>query len=259
MSRLNIGGSLRSWLGDGRPLPGQYTHLKPELILATIDKLEARIGERFPDSGLRKVCREVQLLARGADALSRELAHPIWAVRGTALLAGGLLVGLVLWALAQLSNHFTFKAEGMPDMLQAAESAINELIFLGLALFTLMNLEDRLKRRAALRSLHQLRSVAHVVDMHQLTKDPAHLLARMPDTKSSPERLLNRHLLTRYLDYCAELLALISKAAALFGQNMEDPVVLAAVNDIEELTQGLSAKIWQKIMILDLAEEENEA
>jgi hypothetical protein len=25
------------------------------------------------------------------------------------------------------------------------------------------------------------------------------------------------------------------------------------VNDVESLTQGLSAKIWQKIMILDLA------
>jgi hypothetical protein len=259
MSNMSIAGSLRGWLGQDRPLPGQYTHLKPELILATIDKLEARIGERFPDSGLRKVCREVQALSRRADALSQELARPLWAVRWAALLAGGLLLGLVLWALAQLSNHFTLKAEGMPDMLQAAESAINELIFLGLALFTLMNLEDRLKRRAALRSLHQLRSVAHVVDMHQLTKDPAHLLARMPDTESSPERIRSRHLLTRYLDYCAELLSLIAKVGALFGQNMEDPVVLAAVNDIEELTQGLSAKIWQKIMILDLAEEENKA
>jgi hypothetical protein len=29
--------------------------------------------------------------------------------------------------------------------------------------------------------------------------------------------------------------------------------VLAAVNDVESLSQGLSSKIWQKIMILDLA------
>ena len=52
-----------------------------------------------------------------------------------------------------------------------------------------------------------------------------------------------------------ELLALDAKIAALFAQNMDDPVVLDAVNDLEVLTQGLSAKIWQKIMILDLAEE----
>jgi hypothetical protein len=32
---------------------------------------------------------------------------------------------------------------------------------------------------------------------------------------------------------------------------VNDSVVLAAVNDIEELAGNLSAKIWQKIMILD--------
>ena len=30
-----------------------------------------------------------------------------------------------------------------------------------------------------------------------------------------------------------------------------DGVVLAAVNDIEELTNGLSRKIWQKLTLLD--------
>jgi len=65
--------------------------------------------------------------------------------------------------------------------------------------------------------------------------------------------------LTRYLDYCSEMLALVSKIAALFAQNIEDPVVLAAVNDLESLTQGLSGKIWQKIMILDLSLPKNPA
>jgi hypothetical protein len=59
--------------------------------------------------------------------------------------------------------------------------------------------------------------------------------------------------LTRYLDYCSELLAHTSKLAALHAQGFDDPAVLAAVNDVESLTQGLSAKIWQKIMILDLS------
>jgi hypothetical protein len=36
---------------------------------------------------------------------------------------------------------------------------------------------------------------------------------------------------------------------------MEDPVVLNAVNDLEQLAQGLASKVWQKIMILDLSEE----
>ena len=41
--------------------------------------------------------------------------------------------------------------------------------------------------------------------------------------------------------------------AALHVQYLHDPVILNAVNDIETLAEHLSGKIWQKIMILDLA------
>jgi hypothetical protein len=57
--------------------------------------------------------------------------------------------------------------------------------------------------------------------------------------------------LSRYLDYCAELLSLTSKLAALHAQHLKDPVVLGAVNDVEALAGGLSQHIWQKIMLLD--------
>jgi hypothetical protein len=44
---------------------------------------------------------------------------------------------------------------------------------------------------------------------------------------------------------------LISKAAALQVQDFDDSATLAAVNEIDNLTAGLSRKIWQEIMILD--------
>lgn len=234
---------------------GKYTQLKAALILKTIERLEMRIGDRFPESGLSRVCGEFRVLAQESEALARRLEPPIWPVRVTVFVAAGLLLGLVGWALAQLVGHFTFNAEGVHELLQTTESAINELIFLGLAVFFLVGFEARIKRRAALEALHRLRSIAHVVDMHQLTKDPGQLLGHFRNTQSSPERTLTRHELTRYLDYCSEMLALNSKVAALFAQNMDDPIVLNAVNDLESLTQGLAAKIWQKIMILDLSEE----
>ena len=56
--------------------------------------------------------------------------------------------------------------------------------------------------------------------------------------------------LSRYLDYCAELLSVAGKIAALCAQSSRDPVVIAAVNDIESLTSNMSAKIWQKIIIV---------
>ena len=49
------------------------------------------------------------------------------------------------------------------------------------------------------------------------------------------------------------MLSLIGKLAALYVQQFDDPVALAAVNDVEQLTNGLSRKIWQKISIVNAA------
>lgn len=225
--------------------------------MKTIERLELRITERFPESGLLGVCQEFKLVAARSEELARKLEGPIWPVRLAAVLASTLLVGLVSWALGQLVHNFKFDASGILHLLQTTESAINELIFLGLAIFFLVNLEARLKRRSALKALHRLRSIAHVIDMHQLTKDPAFLLTKnkITETQHSPQRNLTRHQLMRYLDYCSELLALNAKVAALFAQNTDDREILISVNDLEQLVQGLSAKIWQKIMILDLSAE----
>ena len=42
--------------------------------------------------------------------------------------------------------------------------------------------------------------------------------------------------MTRYLDYCSEMLSLTNKLAALYAQYLPDAVVIDAVNDIEQLT-----------------------
>lgn len=237
------------------PGDGRFTQLDAGHILNTIEKLERRIAARFPQSGLSQVCAEFRHSAAQLEALARRLNRPIWPVRLVAMLAGALVLLVVFGAIQVMIQQFSFEGSGLSDLLQTAESAINELIFLGLALYFLVGLETRLKRQSALKALHRLRSIAHVVDMHQLTKDPAHLLAQFVETQSSPVRTLTRYELTRYLDYCSEMLALNSKIAALFAQNMDDPVVLNAVKDVESLNQSLSGKIWQKIMILDLAVE----
>jgi hypothetical protein len=40
------------------------------------------------------------------------------------------------------------------------------------------------------------------------------------------------------------------EGAAVYIRDFQDPVVLAAVNEVEDLTNGLSRKIWQKLMVL---------
>ena len=76
-------------------------------------------------------------------------------------------------------------------MMQGIEAAVNLLIVVGAAVLFLTTLEGRAKRNAALADLHQLRSIVHVIDMHQLTKDPGGVLHPGGDTASSPKRITN--------------------------------------------------------------------
>ncbi|MCP3917588.1 MAG: hypothetical protein GY711_18745 [bacterium] len=101
-----------------------------------------------------------------------------------------------------------------------------------------------------MKGLHELRSLAHVVDMHQLTKDPEALRGNLGPTESSPERGMTDAEMTRYFDYCCETLSLIAKIGAIYIEGQSDQAVVTAVDEIEELTTGLSRKIWQKIMLL---------
>jgi hypothetical protein len=133
---------------------------------------------------------------------------------------------------------------------QGLDALVNEVVLIGVAIFFLTTLETRLKRTRALKAIHVLRSMAHIIDMHQLTKDPERISAG-PDPPSSPLRKMTPIELTRYLDYCSEMLAILSKVAALYVQNFNDPITISAVNEVEDLTAGLSRKVWQKIMILD--------
>ncbi len=96
-----------------------------------------------------------------------------------------------------------------------------------------------------------LRALAHLVDMHQLTKDPHRVTTSTPDTTSSPRRDLTPHELGRYLDYCSEMLSLAAKVAALYAERFNDAVILQAVDEVEALTTGLAEKTWQKITMLE--------
>jgi hypothetical protein len=144
-------------------------------------------------------------------------------------------------------------ARGFIELLQGSESAVNEVLLLAGAVWFLVSLETRRKRQRALASLHRLRSIVHIVDMHQLTKDPELVTLSTVSTVSSPDRELTPAELGRYLDYCSELFSLASKLAALHLQSINDPVVLEAVSDIETLAASLSNKVWQKIVVLKSA------
>jgi hypothetical protein len=235
--------------------PTRYRRLDAIQIVATIRSLKTRIDSRFPGSGLGKVCGELLEIGEGAAEFNLLLRRPIYPIRIASWLFIGLIVLFGLAPFAVLLSPDTW-AQGWLDvfgglggMIEAIEATLNELVLLGLAVLFLATAEGRIKRYRSLKALRELRSIAHVVDMHQLTKDPKDLLAGAG--AEGGLEAMSREDLAHYLDYCSEVLSLNSKLAALYLEGFDDHVVIGAVNEIEELGAGLSGKIWQKIMILD--------
>jgi hypothetical protein len=226
-----------------------YQTLDAAEIVETLRALERRIAERFPDSGLRKVCRDLIAIGTHTQRNAEAIAATNWPLRILVYLAvaGGLAgLGFIAWTLnVQLGSAEVF------SFFQGVDAVMNLTVLVGAALLFATTLDDRIKRRRSLRELHVFRSIAHVIDMHQLTKDPSSILDDGPPTESSPQRTMSKFELTRYLDYCSEMLSLTSKLAALYAQVLPDGVVIDAVNEIENLTANFSRKIWQKISIIE--------
>lgn len=225
--------------------------LDPNRIVETISALRQRIDERFPGSGLGRVCATLEGIGQRTGSRLQRVAEPnLWLRSGTWLMALVLVAGTVaaVWTFVAAVGQ---EGDLNPlELVQAIESAIQEVVFAGIGLAFLLTMESRLKRRRALRFIRELRALAHIVDMHQLTKDPHRVASVSMDTPSSPKRTLTPRELGRYLDYCSEMLSLASKLAALYAERFDDAVVLQAVDEVEALTSDLSNKIWQKIMIL---------
>jgi hypothetical protein len=224
--------------------------LRAEKVLPSIETLCQRIDDRFPTRGLAKVCHEFHKVALETENHISWIKRPILWLRVFNTLLIGIVITLVLNALLRFEGGFVGLA--LVDLIGLIEAGINDMVFLGVGIFFLVSIENRIKRSQALKALNDLRVFAHVIDMHQLTKEPLRVKDsdETQDTEHSPKRELTAFELTRYLDYCSEMLSLIGKISALYAQAFEDEVVLAAVNEIEALTNSLARKVWQKIMII---------
>ncbi len=237
------------------------TTLEPKRIVSTIELLNQRIEERFPKAGLNEVCSNVLTLAKNMESRTVWIGRPVvWLRVVTWLVVAAIIaltVGPFTWAVLSPSAE-SMGPLGLSELIQLMEAGINDVLLIGAAIFFLLTTETRYKRKRALEALHEIRSLAHVIDMHQLTKDPHRILniARYRNTSLSPKMEMSRFELHRYLDYCSEMLALLGKIAAVYVQEFDDGVALASAAEIETLTTGLSSKIWQKIGILSIVENQ---
>lgn len=236
-------------------------HLQEKAIVATVSALHRRISDRFPGRGLSKLCRQLLDVAERSAVRAHGIGESVWWIRICGYMLAVLFVGLICGMIWYVTHSVRIKDDsiGWPDLIGTFDAGASTLIVLGATIYFLISLEIRIKRRRALAAVHELRSIAHVVDMHQLTKDPERMLRRYKQTDNSPSETMTPLELNRYLDYCTEMLSLIGKIAALYVQRFDDPMAVAAVSEVEQLTTGLSRKIWQKIMLLSqIAEFQSE-
>lgn len=224
-----------------------FRQLDSDKIVETVKALHDRIEERFPGSGLGKVIGELLLVAQETLERMRWIQRPHLALRATAIILSLVIVTLFI-ALVTHIRKISF--DEFTNFMQGLDASIGSIVFVGAAILFLLSWEKRIKRSRALKAIHELRALAHIVDMHQLTKDPERSLRGQP-IAASGKRVMTPFQLARYLDYCSDAMALISKIAALYSQGFQDEVLLDAVDDIEDLTAGFSRKIWQKISILE--------
>lgn len=229
--------------------PPPFRSLDITLIQATVDRLASRIEARFPTRNLTAVGQELSRLARETqDNIERQgrstIIARIVAVVVCAVLVSAAVLALIL-LLRSAENGLT-----LLDWPAFFESIINDLVFAGIAIYFVWLWPERMRQKATLEALHELRSLAHVIDMHQLTKDPERLRPGFEPTKASFTEDLSAAELSYYFDYCSELLSCVGKVAAAYAEHASDGKILDTVEGIEDLTTSMSRKIWQKIALL---------
>ena len=231
--------------------------LRADAVVRTIETLRKRIDERFKtETGLSRVCGQLLDVARKDRKLVARLERPYVLLRlvlRLMILVAALMLVAVLALMPLVGTALEPTSHGENPVVQffvGIEAALQLVIFIVAWIRLLPGAEAYFKRRRALPALRALRSIVHVIDMHQLGKDPSRFIVGAGTearTSSSPTAELNEFQMTRYLDYCSEMLSLTAKVAALFGQVVNDQVVAEMVSEIERLSGGLSQKIWQKI------------
>jgi hypothetical protein len=230
---------------------GDKVQLAADHVGATVAHLERRIQARFGERGLTKAARDlgklVVLVQSQAEQSHDRLRRRTLVARAASItIVAATVVALVVSLRSAVVDGLARTTDWVP----LVESVINDLVFAAIAVVFLWAFPERLERRTMLRLLHQLRSLAHVIDMHQLSKDPEQLSPTYVPTPQSIVHGLDADQLHHYLTYCSEMLSLTAKAAALCGEYSTDGVVLETISYIETLTTELSNKIWQKISLL---------
>ena len=121
------------------------------------------------------------------------------------------------------------------------------MVALAGALWFLITLEARLKRKRALDSLQELREFIHVIDATQRYYTPD--LYRQDGEGPSHSRRFDH----TYLLFCSQMLGVISNLAALYTRGSAGDSIMRASADIEMFATALTSKLYAKAEFVRLS------
>lgn len=208
----------------------------------TLNSIRDRLFKLFPNAGLVKTCSSLCDVAGESEIIVSWIKKPNYYIRISSYMVILFLIIPIIQTFRSL--NIQTKDINVADFFQMIDAGFNTIILIGATILALTSYEVKQKRKRIIKAINQLRCIAHIIDAHQISKDP--LTISDIDTKVS----YDEYLLVRYLDSCSDMLSIISKIGFLYAQDFNDHEALNASNDLEGLTTGISQKIWQKIRVI---------
>jgi len=180
-----------------QPAAARFRRLEADKIIETVKALHGRIEERFPGSGLGKVVAELLEAAKETVGRTRWIQKPHLLLRCVEVVLSLAIIVLLAFLVAHVRQ---FNFDDFTNSAQALVSSISSVVFVGAAILFFLNWEHRIRRDRALKAIHELRALAHIVDMHQLTKDQERCAGRGQHSSHVRKRAMTPFELNRYLD-----------------------------------------------------------
>jgi hypothetical protein len=217
-----------------RPGPESRRRLDADKIVETANNLADDINQRLPGTQLAILARELAAFALATEERGRKARRPFLAIRALS----GVAIGLVLLALWFLGRHIHAKWEfsTINNVFDAINTGFNLLLLLAGALWFLLTLEARLKRKEALKFIEELREFAHVIDATQLyyTRELYGSRTHAESSKSAIDE--------KYLLYCTQMLGVISNLAPLYTRGATGDSILRAASEVQMLALAIITK-----------------
>src|SRR5258708_4164314 len=128
-----------------------YRRLDADRIIETVKTLRGRIDRRFPGSGLSRVTEELQQVAEETVARTRWIQKPHLPLRCAAAVLSLAMIALLILMVRHIRQ---FNFEDYTNFIQALDSSISSVVFIGAATLFLVSCENRIKRSLPLRAIH---------------------------------------------------------------------------------------------------------